>query len=374
MRHEASAVPLSQKALVTGGAGYIGAHVAYLLLKSGYQVDVIDNLSTGDTARLEALARAGGAAFAFHRCDIRAPGDLEAVFAASKPDIVLHFAGLKDIARSFEDTEHYYAVNVDGTANVLDAAGRHGTRRVIFSSSAAVYGGGMAGPVRESHHPNPASPYGTTKVIGETLVAQWADQAPRHRRALVLRYFNPCGVHAALATRRSMVPGQTLSLADTVLAVASGLQPHLTIFGRNHATRDGTCYRDFVHVLDIAQAHIAAARQDARDLKPTETINIGSGAAHSVLEFVAAFQRVTGLDVPCRIGAPRPGDTAWSCADISRALECLSWRPTMGLSEICRSLAKIDLIDFAPALTHPAAAMDLRPMKVPNNPATEPLL
>jgi UDP-glucose 4-epimerase len=327
------------RVLVTGGAGYIGSHVARLFLKSGFQVSVLDDLSTGDPWRIRVLAREGGAAFRFDRCDIRDRAAVDWLLGSTRPGTIIHLAGLKDVARSFVDPGVYQQINVDGTANLLAAAARHGTARFVFSSSAAVYGGPAAGPAREDDLPNPASPYGRSKLQGEALVRRWAFEAPQTRRGVVLRYFNPCASDPDLSSRRGDALGQALPLSEIVAAVAAGRRPCLEIYGRDHPTPDGTCRRDFVHIADISDAHLSSALRDSRRLEPVEVLNIGSGRDHSILEFLAVFHSVTGIAIPYRFRAARPGDAAMSCADITRAASRLGWRPMFGLNEICRALA-----------------------------------
>ncbi|SEO85307.1 UDP-galactose 4-epimerase [Salinihabitans flavidus] len=346
------------RVLVTGGAGYIGSHVARRLLDSGIGVCVIDDLSTGNLHRLRALERTARAAYRFDLCDVRDPGALNRVLGATRPDTVIHLAGLKDVAHSFADPQAYDEINVGGTTNLLAAAAKYGVARFVFSSSAAIYGRSARGPSRETDAPDPSSPYGLSKLRAEALVRDWALDAPATRRAVILRYFNPCGSLPDLVCDQSNGNGQTRALAEVVAEVATGRRPYLEIFGRNHPTPDGTCRRDFVHIADIVEAHLASVRREAHRLDPIEILNIGSGKDHSILEFLAVFRRVTGIAVPYRFLAPRPGDAAISCANIALAAARLDWRPKFGLSEACRALSVDHTIKM--------------PVRVAPNPVLEP--
>jgi len=326
--------------LVVGGVGYIGSHVARLLLRTGHRVSVLDDLSSCDPRNLQVLSSLAGADFQFCRCDIRDEKKVQGFVEMARPEIIFHIAGLKDASESFQDAARYHAVNVGGTENLVESADRIGVERFVFSSSAAVYGATGLAPITECHPTVPISPYGETKLLGESLVKAWAKQAPSDRRAIIMRYFNPCCRHPDFVYPKAFPKLGSANLADAILGVVAGDQPQLTIFGNAHPTPDGTCQRDFVHIEDIAQAHIAAIHKPANALETVEILNIGSGATRSVLEFITEFERISGVAIPCSWGPMRVGDAATSVADVSHTQLCLDWRPSMNLSHICLGLVK----------------------------------
>ncbi len=321
--------------LVTGGLGYIGSHTCVALTGAGRrQLVVIDNLSNSKPAVLERIRElAPGATIAFARADVRDSAALEAVFQAHPIDAVLHFAGLKAVGESVEKPSEYHANNVGGTRSLLDAMQRHDVRRIVFSSSATVYGKPEKLPYTEDHPLRPESPYGENKLEIERLLAEQASSVPRFCSA-ALRYFSPIGAHPS--GRRGEDPqGVPNNLFPYITRVAIGALAKLQVFGNDYPTVDGTGVRDYIHILDLAAGHLGALRY-LEERERSITVNLGSGRGHSVLEVVKAFETVTGKRIPFEIVPRRPGDIATSFADPSLAARELGWRATRGLEEMCR--------------------------------------
>jgi UDP-glucose 4-epimerase len=320
--------------LVTGGLGYIGSHTCVALAQAGYRIVVVDNLSNSKPAVLERMRElAPGAQIELHRADLRERGALEAVFAAQPIDAVIHFAGLKAVGESVEKPVLYYDNNVGGSIALLEAMARHGVKRIVFSSSATVYGEPERLPLTEDHPLRPASPYGKTKLVIEHLLADAAAAEPGFAHA-ALRYFNPIGAHPSgrIGEDPRGVPN---NLFPYLTQVAAGRLPKLRVFGADYPTADGSGVRDYIHVLDLAAGHLAALAFLAKH-KRSITANLGTGRGYSVLETVRAFERATGVRVPYEIAARRPGDIASCYADASLARRRLGWRARLGLEDMCR--------------------------------------
>ncbi|HEY2194956.1 MAG TPA: UDP-glucose 4-epimerase GalE [Actinomycetospora sp.] len=309
--------------LLTGGAGYIGAHVLRALLDAGHDAVVLDDLSTGLPERLPEdveLVRTS-------LLDPDLPAVLTGLAARRRLDGVVHLAAKKSVPESVAVPLHYYEQNVGGTVALLRATTAAGIGRILYSSSAAVYGETSAEPVAEDHPTLPTSPYGETKLGGEWAVRRQAEAAGLRWGAL--RYFNVAGAaSAALADR-----GATNLLPLVVRAAEAG-EP-VSVFGDDWPTPDGTCLRDYVHVEDLAEAHVAAAQVLLDDAEPSPgVLNVGRNEPTSVLEVVAAVERVRGRPVPYRIAPRRPGDPARVVADATRIAEVLGWRASRGLDQM----------------------------------------
>ena len=319
--------------LVTGGLGYIGSHACVALAGAGYRVLVIDNLSNARPTVLARLRELTGAPIEFHQVDVRDGAALHSVLAGKDIDAVLHFAGLKSVNESVEKPLLYYEHNVGGTVSLLRVMAKLKISRLIFSSSATVYGEPERLPIGEDHPLRPANPYGKTKLVVEHLLADAARANPRLRYA-ALRYFNPVGAHAS--GRIGEDPrGRPANLLPYVSRVAVGALPEVHVFGKDYDTPDGTGVRDFIHVTDLVSGHIAAL--EALDRRERSiTLNLGTGRGHSVLEVLAAFRRASGAAIPAKFAARRAGDVGTCFADPSRAAAELGWRATLGLDDMCR--------------------------------------
>ena len=320
--------------LVTGGLGYIGSHTCVALAQAGHQLSIVDNLCNSKPSVLERIRElAPGAAIEFHRADLRERAALDAVFAAQPIDAVVHFAGLKAVGESVERPLLYWDNNVGGTIALLEAMQQHGVRKLVFSSSATVYGLPEYLPYREEHPLRPESPYGRTKLAIEQLLSDKSGSEPDFRYAS-LRYFNPIGAHPSgrIGEDPRGIPN---NLFPFVTQVAIGRLPKLRVFGNDYATSDGTGVRDYIHVMDLADGHVAALRY-LREQQRSITANLGTGNGQSVLQVVDAFRRVTGIAVPYEVAPRRPGDIAAFWADPSLAARELGWRAARGLDDMCR--------------------------------------
>lgn len=319
--------------LVTGGAGYIGSHACVALLQAGYGVAVVDNLCNSRREVLARIERIAGRPVAFHECDVRDAAGLRAVFRAHVVEAVMHFAGLKAVDESIACPLAYYDNNVGGTLALCAAMEEAGVRRLIFSSSATVYGDPDTVPVREDHPLRPANPYGRGKTMVESILQDLFCANPAWRIAL-LRYFNPVGAHESglLGEDPAGVPN---NLMPYIAQVAVGRREALSVYGNDYPTPDGTGVRDYIHVVDLVRGHLAALEK-ADAAEGVLTVNLGTGRGYSVLEMVAAFARAAGRPIPYRIVARRPGDAACSYADPGRAERQLGWRAEFDLDRMCR--------------------------------------
>ncbi|MCP9885934.1 UDP-glucose 4-epimerase GalE [Synechococcus sp. ATX 2A4] len=321
--------------LITGGAGFIGSHLCVLLLQLGHRLVVLDDFSNSSPEALRRVEELAGAPLRLIEGDIRDPAALEQAFAGDAPiDAVIHLAGCKAVGESVADPLRYWDVNVGGSVRLLAAMRQAGCRTIVFSSSATLYGFTAVVPIPESAPVAPVNPYGETKAAVERLLADVAASEPGWRVAL-LRYFNPCGAHPS--GRIGEDPGGLPNnLFPFVSQVAIGRRPFLRVFGGDWPTADGTGVRDYIHVMDLADGHRAALEVLLAEAPQRLTLNLGSGAGHSVLEVVRAYERASGRPIAYRIEDRRPGDVAVSVADPALAAERLGWRTERGLDAICR--------------------------------------
>ena len=326
--------PLPRRVLVTGGAGYIGTHVALALLRHGIEVVVLDNFVNSSPRAPDRVRDIAGRPLTVVRADLCDADATAACFAQHRPDAVIHLAGLKSVNGSIEQPLDYYRTNVAGTLTLLDQMARHDCRALVFSSSATVYGDAVYLPYDEAHPLAPVNPYGRTKLIAEQMIRDWIGTQPR-AGAAILRYFNPVGADAS--GRIGEEPrGTPDNLMPYIAQVATGRLPILNIFGTDYPTRDGTAERDYIHVSDLAEAHVNAIAF-AGTTPGAEIFNIGTGRGHTVLELVETYQRVNACPVPHRMMPRRPGDVACSVAAVDKAERVLGWKAARGTEDVCSS-------------------------------------
>ena len=321
--------------LITGGAGYIGSHVAVATLEAGHEVHVIDSFVNASPVALERVRAITGRAFGSTRADLRDRTAVEAVVRDFAPEVAIHLAGLKAVGESVAMPLAYWDSNVGGALVLLETLAAAGCRRFVFSSSATVYGEPEHVPIGEDHPLGAASPYGRTKQAIEMILGDLAASDPAWSVA-VLRYFNPVGAHDSglIGEDPRGVPN---NLMPFVAQVAVGRRPEVRIFGGDYDTPDGTGVRDYIHVADLAEAHLAAVAWTAVPGRGAEAFNVGLGQGTSVLEIGAAFARASGRAIPHVIAPRRAGDVAVCYADPRKAREVLGWRPTRGLDAMCAS-------------------------------------
>ena len=323
------------KVLVTGGAGYIGSHTAVELQNAGYEVIIIDDLSNAKAEVIDRIEQITGKRPAFYELDCTDGVGMSAVFAAHHPDAVIHFAGYKAVGESVKQPLKYYRNNLDSTMTLLEVMEKYGCKKFVFSSSATVYGPNNPYPYREDM---PAicstSPYGWTKVMSERILTDYVTAHPDFC-AVLLRYFNPIGSHASglLGDDPNGIPN---NLMPYIGRVAAGQLEKLTIFGGDYPTPDGTCQRDYLHVVDLAVGHLKAL-EFARDHEGVEAINLGTGNGVSVLELVHAFENANGMKLPYVVGDRREGDLPAFWADAEKARAVLGWEATHTVEDMCRS-------------------------------------
>ena len=327
-------MPFAKQAhiLVTGGAGFIGSHTVVELVAAGFGVTILDNLCNAKPAVLERLARITGSAPEFIRMDIRDGAGLREVFARRRYEAVVHFAGLKAVGESVAQPLRYYDNNVNGSLTLFTAMGEAGVKSLVFSSSATVYGDPASVPILEDAPLSATNPYGRSKLMIEQMLRDLSRADPAWRIAL-LRYFNPVGAHESglLGDDPDGIPNNLMPYA---LRVAAGQYPQLQVYGDDYPTPDGTGVRDYVHVVDLAQGHVAALGALARH-PGVLTVNLGTGRGSSVLELVGTLAEVSGQPVPYKIVARRPGDVAQCYADTSRAKALLGWSARHDLRRMC---------------------------------------
>jgi UDP-glucose 4-epimerase len=319
--------------LVTGGAGYIGSHACVELLAAGREVVVVDNLSNSRESALDRVREIAGRDLAFHCIDV---GDRDAIadlFRRYRIESVIHFAGLKAVGESVAHPLRYYRNNLAATATLCEVMADAGVKRLVFSSSATVYGDPHAVPITEDFPLKAANPYGRTKLMIEEMLHDVGAADPEWR-VVLLRYFNPVGAHESgrIGEDPRGIPN---NLLPYVAQVAVGRLAEVRVFGGDYPTPDGTGVRDYLHVVDLAVGHLRAL--DHLDSgSGVEAINLGTGRGHSVLEVIRAFERASGIQVPYRLTDRRPGDVAECWADPARARQLLGWVAERDLDAMCR--------------------------------------
>ncbi|MGJ8516249.1 UDP-glucose 4-epimerase GalE [Carnimonas bestiolae] len=320
--------------LVTGGAGYIGSHTVLVLLEAGYDVVVFDNLSNGSEEALTRVEHLAGKKAHFEHGDIRDRERLDEVLSIYPVTAAIHFAGLKAVGESMKKPLEYFDNNVSGSVHLLQALRQAGVFNIVFSSSATVYGD-PGTPVFNENMPTgtPSNTYGYTKLVVEELLKKTQAADPRWRVAL-LRYFNPVGAHHS-GTIGEDPAGIPNNLLPFIAQVAVGKRDQLSIFGGDYPTEDGTCLRDYIHVMDLAEGHVSALKAIERfDHGGVGIWNLGGGKGHSVLEMVEAFEQASGRSVPYKIVARREGDLAQFWADPGKAKRELDWEVKRSLHDM----------------------------------------
>ncbi|HBH39635.1 MAG TPA: UDP-glucose 4-epimerase GalE [Curvibacter sp.] len=317
---------------VTGGAGYIGSHTCVELLQAGQAVTVYDNFSNSSPESIRRVEQITGRPVRLIQGDIRDADKLEAALRDSGAGAVIHFAGLKAVGESVAEPLRYYDNNVVGTVRLLEAMEGAGVRKLVFSSSATVYGTPEHLPLTEDHPLSATNPYGRTKLVIEDMLRD-LQHGDASWHIAILRYFNPIGAHVSgrIGEDPQGIPN---NLMPYVSQVAAGRRDRLQVWGDDYPTPDGTGVRDFIHVVDLAEGHVKALDYLERQAGCT-AFNLGTGQGYSVLELVRAFEKASGQSVPYQIAARRPGDVAASYASPQRAARLLGWQPRRGLQEMC---------------------------------------
>ena len=323
--------------LITGGAGFIGSHTAVEFLNAGYDIVIVDNFCNSSPKALDRIKEITGRDFKSYGVDLCDKAALEQVFVENPEiDAAIHFAGLKAVGESVQKPGLYYYNNLLSTLNLVELMSKYDAKRIVFSSSATVYGMPKTVPINEDFPLSTTNPYGETKLMIERILKDvWVSDG--EWSVSVLRYFNPIGAHKSgmIGENPKGIPN---NLLPYVAKVAAGKLPCLSVFGNDYDTKDGTGVRDYIHVVDLAKAHLKALER-AEKVNGVEYFNIGTGTGYSVLEIVHAYEKATGLTVNYKIVDRRPGDIATCYADPTRAYEILGWKAENGIEEMCVDLA-----------------------------------
>ncbi|PTR45824.1 UDP-glucose 4-epimerase GalE [Geobacillus thermodenitrificans] len=319
--------------LVTGGAGYIGSHTCVELLNAGYDIVVVDSFCNSKPEALKRVSEITGKEFPVYQIDLLQKDELETVFSRHSIEAVIHFAGLKAVGESVAIPLRYYHNNITGTLILCEVMQKYGVKKMVFSSSATVYGIPKHVPISEDFPMQATNPYGRTKLMIEEILRDLYISDNTWSIAL-LRYFNPIGAHPSgrIGEDPNGIPN---NLMPYITQVAVGKLKELRVFGNDYPTVDGTGVRDYIHVVDVAIGHVKALEK-VMNTTGVEAYNLGTGRGYSVLELVSAFEKVTGIKIPYKIVGRRPGDVAICYADPTKAKEELGWVATRGIEEMCR--------------------------------------
>lgn len=320
------------KILVTGGSGYIGSHTVLELLEAGYETVVLDNLCNSSEKSLKRVEKITGKKAVFYKADIRDQAAMDKIFAKEKPEAVIHFAGLKAVGESVQKPLMYYDNNIAGTVTLLNAMKEHGCKKIVFSSSATVYGKPASVPIRENFPLSVTNPYGRTKLMIEEILGD-VYTADNSWDIILLRYFNPIGAHESglIGEDPEGIPN---NLLPYVAKVAVGRLEKVNVFGDDYDTPDGTGVRDYIHVVDLARGHVKAIEKIAQN-PGLKIYNLGTGNGYSVLDIIHAFSKACGHDIPYVIGPRRAGDIDMCYADPQKAYEELNWKAEYDLNKMC---------------------------------------
>lgn len=319
--------------LVTGGAGYIGSHTAVELLDAGENIIILDNFSNSSPEVLDKIKQITKKDFKFYKIDLLDENALDKVFEENNIDEVIHFAGLKAVGESVEKPIEYYNNNITGTLNLLKVMKKYNCKKIVFSSSATVYGNPKTLPIKEDFPLSTTNPYGATKLMIEQIL-QDVNVADKDFRVAILRYFNPIGAHKS-GLIGEVPNGIPNNIMPYIVRVAVGKYNELTVFGKDYDTEDGTGVRDYIHVVDLAKGHLSALKK-IRENSGVQIYNLGTGRGYSVLELVKTFEIVNNVKVNYKIGDRRPGDIASCFADVNKAKKEMNWVATKGLEEMCK--------------------------------------
>ncbi len=321
------------RVLVTGGAGYIGSHTCVELLNSGHEIVIMDNYSNSSPEVIGFIEKLTGKTFPYYECDLLDYDGFEKIFEENRIDAVIHFAGLKAVGESVSKPLEYYHNNITGTLNLLRLMKKHGVRRLVFSSSATVYGMNNTAPFHEDMPLSATNPYGSTKLMIENILKDLCF-AEKDWKVALLRYFNPIGAHASglIGENPNGIPN---NLMPYIMKVAVGVLPCLSVYGDDYPTPDGTGVRDYIHVCDLAEGHLKALERLDR-FEGAQAYNLGTGNGSSVLDVVHAFEKASGKKVNYKLAPRRPGDIAECYADVSKAKKELGWEAHYSLDDMCR--------------------------------------
>ena len=323
-----------KKILVTGGTGYIGSHTVVKLLESGYEVVILDNLSNSKISVIVRIEKIANKRPLFIEGDIRDKSLLNKLFGDQEIDAVIHFAGLKSVGESVEEPLKYYENNVGGSISLLEAMKNAHVTQIVFSSSATVYGEPKELPIKEDHPLNPTNPYGETKLAVENLLRDLYRSSP-HWKIFILRYFNPVGAHQSGLIGEDP-NGNPNNLFPYIAKVAMGELESLKVFGDDYDTKDGTGVRDYIHVSDLAEAHLRALEKLSQS--KCEAINLGTGQGYSVLEIIKNIEKASNCTISYTITDRRGGDVATCFGDASTAESLIKWKAKLSIDRMCEDL------------------------------------
>ena len=320
--------------LVTGGAGFIGSHTCVELLNAGYDIVIVDNLYNSSEKSLDRVKELTGKDFTFYPYDIRDKENMKKIFENHKIDACIHFAGLKAVGESCREPLMYYDNNIGGTLALCEVMAEYGCKKIVFSSSATVYGNSNISPLKEDMKTGgTTNPYGTTKYMIEIILDDF-HKADKEWGVTLLRYFNPIGAHKSgrIGENPNGIPN---NLMPYITQVAIGKLPYLNVFGDDYDTPDGTGVRDYIHVVDLALGHVKAVEKILKDEPKVNVYNLGTGNGYSVLDIVKAFEQASGQKIEYKIAPRRPGDLDVCYSDASKAFNELGWKADRGLLEMC---------------------------------------
>lgn len=328
------------KVLVTGGAGYIGSHTMVELLNSGYDVVCIDDFSNSKPETLKNVKRITNKEFKFYEGDVCNKDILNKIFDEQKIDVVIHFAGYKAVGESVKMPIRYYRNNLDSTLSLLEIMNSHNCKKIVFSSSATVYGKPETLPIKENSKLSTTNPYGTTKLMIERILKDLY-HSDNDWSIAILRYFNPVGAHESglIGEDPNGIPN---NLMPYIVKVATKEYPNLKVFGNDYDTKDGTGVRDYIHVVDLAKGHVKAIEKINKD-KGVDCYNLGTGCGYSVLDLVETFKKVNHVDVPYEIVERRPGDIDACYADSTYAEKQLNWKALKNIDDMCLDAYKFSI-------------------------------
>jgi len=334
------------RVLLTGGLGYIGSHICAALADAGYDFLILDNLSNSDISVKERLEKLTGRGLCFYKADIGNRDALDMIFSREDIDAVIHLAGYKAVEESVKYPLLYYDNNLSGTVSLLKAMDDHGIRKMLFSSSATVYGQNNQVPYSEEDRCDPVNPYGETKYMTERMLYSLAS-AKIPWTVMILRYFNPAGAHESglIGEDPQGIPN---NLFPYIMRVARGELPYLNIFGKDYPTPDGTGIRDYIHICDLAEGHVAALQSMFRGTEPENpaVYNLGTGRGCSVLEAVSMFEKSNNVKIPYRIAPRRQGDIAECYASAEKAENILGWKSKRSISDMCKDMWRFGQISL----------------------------